>query len=121
MFLQGRYENQIEKSSFHSSKIDAAACILLIIIATAVFYKFLTYPLPVGYDTPIYLANAKLLMNKELSIQSILWGREIYYKPLSILLSIVKDDIILGKLLWTQVFLIIGFISWWVGWLVIPE
>jgi len=107
IFLRGKYGAQTKKLSLNLSKIDVVTCILLFLITTAMFYKFSTYPLPVGYDTPIYLASAKLIMNRGLNILSILWSREVYLRLLSIILSIVKDDIILGKLLWVQVFLII--------------
>jgi len=116
IFSRGRYETPVRKPSLNLSKIDAAACILLVLTATAMFYKFSTHPLPVGYDTPIYLAKAKLIMNRGLDFSSILWSREIYIRLSSVALSIVKDDIILGKLLWTQVFLIICANYFLVSW-----
>ena len=85
---------------------DLSLCVCLLIIAFSLYNQWLFRDLPVGYDTPFYLARAKLLIKqREVDLISLLIRRYIYFKFLSYLLALLNgNSLLLGKLLWMQLF-----------------
>jgi hypothetical protein len=102
----GKDNDYIDKSYLKFSKIDIVLCFILIVLAIITFYKFASYPLPVGYDTPIYLEGAKIIAKKGIKVldfRLLLFFREIYVCLLGLILLLIRDEIILGKFLWLQI------------------
>ncbi|MEM4488677.1 MAG: hypothetical protein QXK88_07770 [Desulfurococcaceae archaeon] len=93
------------------SKVDIPLVACLIFISLIIFSKFSQYDMPVGYDTPLYLAWVEAMLKEmkfKFSITDFLIGRQFYIYLLTILKSFLNvDSLILGRFLWCQIILLL--------------
>ena len=90
-------------------KIDFLLITICVATCVIAYHKWMTYELPVGFDTPTYLATAKKVFLQDLSAsQFFIFRRLIYYYLLGALISLFGgNDILVGKILWLQAILIL--------------
>ncbi|MHA1617573.1 MAG: hypothetical protein ACTSX9_09730 [Candidatus Njordarchaeales archaeon] len=90
-------------------KIDLLLIVLCIVTFVIAYHKWATYELPVGYDTPAYLARAKKFFSQGISSpRYLIFSRLPYYYLLGALIRLFGgNDLLVGKILWLQGILII--------------
>ncbi|MCS7126398.1 MAG: hypothetical protein NZ929_05775 [Aigarchaeota archaeon] len=107
IFLEN--ENKTEKRTLFDSK-DLLLMLSSFVIALMLWSRWLFYELPVGFDTPRYLADAKRSLEQwhSIDINNLLFTRQLYHLILGLGLKLFNEDaLLLGKSLWLQVLLIL--------------